>query len=128
MALTCGCVGLCRVSRLSLSMRTWRVSENRTQPYTPPLTCGNAKQPYTARLTCKNTSQHHATAWRWLTVGPTADAGANSRQRPSATARAFAGADAAGEEAKRILANGGAGGYKPYQNPTDPSVYLEPIS
>lgn len=73
MALTCGCVGLCRVSRLSLSMRTWRVSENRTQPYTPPPTCGNAKQPYTARLTCKNTSQHHATAWRWLTVGPTAD-------------------------------------------------------
>ena len=50
------------------------------------------------------------------------------RQRPSATARAFAEADAAGEEAKRILANGGAGGYKPYQNPKDQSVYLDPIS
>jgi hypothetical protein len=50
---------------------------------------------------------------------------ANSRQRPSATARAFAEADAAGEEAKRIIAAASRPG--PYQNPADQSVYFGAI-
>jgi len=51
------------------------------------------------------------------------------RRRTSATARALAEADAAGEEAKRIIAAAGRGGtYHPYQNPVDQSVYLEGIA
>jgi len=50
------------------------------------------------------------------------------RQRPSATARALAQADAAGEEAKRIIAAARTGTHQPYRNPDDPSVYFEPIS
>jgi len=50
------------------------------------------------------------------------------RRRTSATARALAEADAAGEKAKRIIAAGRGGGYQPYQNPTDQSVYLKGIA
>lgn len=47
-------------------------------------------------------------------------------QRPSATARAFAEADRAGEEAKRIIA--ATRGHQPYRNPTDHSVYFGGIA
>lgn len=43
----------------------------------------------------------------------------------AATGRAFAQADAAGEEAKRIIAAARAPG--PYQNPTDQSAYYGAI-
>lgn len=46
----------------------------------------------------------------------------------TATGRALAQADAAGEEAKRILTAGRAAPYSPYRNPTDQSVYLRPIA
>jgi hypothetical protein len=50
----------------------------------------------------------------------------DARQRPSATARAFAQADAAGEEVKRIIAASRAPG--PYRNPADQSVYYGEIA
>jgi hypothetical protein len=50
--------------------------------------------------------------------------GGASTGRLSATARAFAEADRAGEEAKRIIA-ARAG---PYRNPADQSVYYGAIS
>lgn len=50
-------------------------------------------------------------------------------RRTTATGRAFAQADAAGEEAKRIIAaNTRPGGHQPHRNPTDQSVYLKGIA
>lgn len=53
---------------------------------------------------------------------------AGPRQQPTGTAtgRALAQADAAGEEAKRIIA--AASGHQPHRNPTDQSVYLKGIA
>lgn len=56
---------------------------------------------------------------------PRCHPGAAEGSRASATARALAQADAAGKDAFSFLA---AGGYQPYRNPDDQSVYLEPIA